>query len=91
MFKVFTEVKCPGLRQADSAVSVAGGAGSQATFLPGNLAWPPARQDFAAPVKRCAQRNSRTASDPCRWAPLSHSSGANHAKGIKENVHFYRP
>lgn len=76
MLKVFTEVKCAGLRRADSAVSVAGGAGSWDTFLPGNLAWPPARQDFAAHVKRCAQRNSHTASDLCRWAPLSHFSGA---------------
>ena len=80
-FEVFAEVKCPSLKRADSAVSVAGDAGSWATFLPGNLAWSPARQGLAAPAKRCAQCSSRAASDPCRWAPLGHSSRAEPLQG----------
>lgn len=91
MFKVFIEVKCPVLKQADSTANVTGGAGSQATFLSGNLAWPPARKDFAAPVKQCAPCNSHTASDPCRWATLIHSSRAEPCQRYKKIVHFYHP
>lgn len=91
MFKVFIEVKCPVLKQADSTANVTGGAGSQATFLSGNLAWPPARKDFAAPVKQCALCNSHTASDPCRWATLIHSSRAELCQRYKKIVHFYHP
>lgn len=76
MFKVFIEVKSPVLKQADSTANVTRGADSRAPFLPGNPAWPPARKDFAAPVKQCALCNSHTASDLGRWAALTHSSRA---------------
>lgn len=61
---------------ADSTANVTREAGSWATFLPGNLAWLPARKDFAAPVKQCALCNSYTVSAPCRWATLTHSGRA---------------